>query len=276
MAGSVRVTQLNVYPVKSCAGTPLEEAEIGWRGIARDREYMVVDDDGEFLTQREVPRLALIRPTLREGGVSLLAPGLSALEVEIRDHDRRLVRVWRDRVVAADQGAQAAEWLSTFLHARCRLVRLPHDVVRSVDPIYGQPTDQVSFADGYPVLLISEESLEDLNSRLAQPLPMNRFRPNVVVRGWGAPYGEDEWAEVRIGDDVRLSVVKACARCAITTTDQSTAEHGLEPLRTLATYRLVERGVLFGQNLIPRSTGRIAIGNAVVMECGAQRAISSV
>jgi uncharacterized protein YcbX len=262
----VRVTALNVYPVKSCAGTPLEVAEIGRRGIRHDREFMVVALDDRFLTQRECPRLALVQPSLRDERLTLSAPGMPPLSVHPTDDGpRRSVGIWRDTVAAVDQGDQAAEWLSTYLGAPTRLVRMPADSVRLVDPHFARtPTDQVGFADGYPLLLISEESLEDLNSRLAQPLPMNRFRPNVVVRGSGAPYAEDGWAELRIRD-VRFDVVKACARCAITTTDQATAERGHEPLATLARYRQVPRGVLFGQNLIHAAEGVIAVGDALMV-----------
>ncbi len=259
----LRVTALNVYPVKSCAGTPLQTAELGRRGILHDREFMVVDPDRRFLTQREHPRLALIRPTRSDATLTLHAPGMSPLVLEPADGDRLLASIWRDCVMAADQGDRAAEWLSEYLGARCRLVRQPDDVVRSVDPAFATTAaDEVGFADGYPVLLISEESLIDLNSRLEEPLPMNRFRPNIVVSGTTQPYAEDTWAEIRIGA-LGFSVVKASARCVTTTTDQSTAERGREPLATLATYRNVARGVLFGQNLIHSSPGRIAVGDTL-------------
>ena len=175
---------------------------------------------------------------------------------------QREVTVWRDQVAAIDQGAEVADWFSTHLGVACRLVRQADDAVRHVDPVFAcQPADQVSFADGYPLLLISEESLADLNMRLDAALPMNRFRPNVVTRGAGAPYAEDTWREITIGE-IRFSPVKACARCVTTTTDQSTAERGVEPLATLASYRRVPRGVLFGQNLIHHTRGTLRVGDA--------------
>jgi uncharacterized protein YcbX len=178
----------------------------------------------------------------------------------IAEGQTREVLVWRDRCAAVDQGDEVAEWLSRFLRRPCRLVRMAEDHVRRVDPVYAvSEADQVGFADGYPFLIISEESLADLNARLAQPLLMNRFRPNIVVRG-GAAYAEDGWCRVRIGG-IEFSLVKACARCAITTTDQATAQVGREPLATLATYRRVERGVLFGQNAIHAATGAIRVGD---------------
>jgi uncharacterized protein YcbX len=259
----MRVTALNVYPVKSCAATPLHEAELGARGILHDREFMVVDTNRRFLTQREQPRLALIKPVRTDSTLTLSGPGMAPLTVEPVEDQRHEVSIWRDRVVAADQGDRVAEWLSTYLGTGCRLVGLPDDVVRPVDPDFAsQPGDQVGLADGFPVLLISEESLADLNRRLAQPLPMNRFRPNVVISGAGVPYAEDGWAEIRIGE-LAFSVVKACARCVTTTTDQVTAQRGPEPLGTLATYRRVARGVLFGQNLIHAEAGLIAVGDSV-------------
>jgi MOSC domain-containing protein len=263
---SACVTGLFLYPVKSCAGTPLHVAEIGPRGILHDREFMVTYPNGRFVTQRELPHLAQIRPTIAAATLAFAAPGMPTVTISPTDTGpRREVVVWRDTVIGVDQGALIADWLSTFLETPVRLVRMPADTVRAVDPQFApRSSDQVGFADGYPLLLISEESLDDLNSRLSSPLPMNRFRPNVVVRGAGTPYAEDEWAELRIGD-VRFNGVKTCARCAITTTDQVTAERGSEPLATLAGYRRIERGVLFGQNLVHAAPGRIAIGDRLTV-----------
>jgi uncharacterized protein YcbX len=264
----VSVTGLYVYPVKSCAGTALDRAELGPRGILHDREFMVVSPDHRFLTQRELPCLALVHPTITASGLRLEAEGMSPLAHCPTDAGpRHQVVVWRDTVPAVDQGNAVADWFSTFLQTSVRLVRMPADVVRAVDPVFARrDTDQVGFADGYPLLLISEESLADLNARMDTPLPMNRFRPNVVVRGWGTPFGEDCWREVRIGS-VAFDVVKACARCITTTTDQHTAERGAEPLATLATYRRIPRGVLFGQNLIYAERGVISVGDGLEVRC---------
>lgn len=272
MPARVTVSQLYVYPVKSCAGVPLENADVGPRGIHHDREFLVVTPAGEFLTQREEPRLALVRPRLIDGGVQLDGPNVPTIRVHVQAGRRSHVQIWRDSVAADDQGDDVADWFSTVLGRACRLVHFPRDVIRRVDPHYAvSPNDEVGFADAYPMLVISEESLEDLNSRLAESLPMNRFRPNIVVRGWGSPYGEDIWSDITIGA-VQLRLVKACARCIITTTDQSTGERGLEPLATLTNYRRIPRGVLFGQNGIPRSHGQIVIGNEVVIVSGPGRA----
>jgi len=264
---NVLVTGLFVYPIKSCAGTPLDVAELGDRGIQHDREFMLVDPDNHFLTQRQLPRMALIHPNRTADALELTAPGMRALRLTPRlAGERRQLTVWRDQVGAIDQGPEVAQWLSTYLDKPCRLVRHADDAVRRVDAEFArQPTDQVSFADGFPLLLISEESLAELNTRLPEALPMNRFRPNVVVRGARTAYAEDTWQEISVGG-VCFSLVKACARCAITTTDQATAERGIEPLATLATYRRVARGVLFGQNLIHHRRGTIRVGDTVRIE----------
>jgi uncharacterized protein YcbX len=263
----IKLTGLFVYPVKSCGGTSLDHADVGPRGIRQDREWMVVDAaTGEFLTQREHPRLALVRPSLTAGGVTLAAPGFVPLEVPV---DRRgpscRVRVWDDRCHAVGQGDAAAAWLSQWLGASCRLVRMSDDFRRDVDPDYAiEPTDQVGFADGFPFLLISEESLADLNARLAAPLPMTRFRPNLVIRGAGEPFAEDRMHSLQLGDVV-FDVVKPCGRCVTTTVDQATAETGREPLATLATFRKSGSKVLFGQNLIHRNQGIVRLGDEVIV-----------
>ena len=262
--GAVTVMALYRYPIKSCAGMALDVAEIGARGFVHDREFMLVEPrSGLFFTQRELPRMALIRPSVVGDLVTLGAPEMSPFSAQIvAEGPERDVVVWRDRCRAVDQGDAAAGWLSRFLGREVRLVRMAEDFSRSVNPDFAvDEGDEVGFQDGYPFLIISEESLADLNARLAEPLPMNRFRPNIVVRG-GGPFAEDGWRRLRIGA-VEFHLVKACARCAITTTDQETAAVGREPLATLATFRRVERGVLFGQNAIHAAPGAIRRGDAV-------------
>jgi len=262
----LRVEGLYCYPVKSCAGTSLGTATVGPRGIVGDRQWMVVDETGEFVTQREHHRLALVSPRLLdEGLLELSAPGMPLLTVTpaVRQ-DRVDVSIWSDRCAAIDEGESAAEWLSAFLEMRCRLVRFPEDVTRRVDPEYAGPNDQVGFADGFSFLLTSCASLDDLNQRLAAPLLMNRFRPNIVVSG-GNPFQEDRWKRIRI-DDIAFAVVKPCARCVTTTVDQQTGEASREPLRTLATFRNVPgRGVMFGQNLIHDQSGVLHVGAEVAV-----------
>lgn len=261
----IALAALNVYPIKSCAGISLDVAELGPRGIVHDRSFMLVNRKGKFITQREQPRMALIHPAINhDGTLTVQAPGMPSLTIS-GDHDgpRYEVTVWKYTGIAVDQGEELAEWFSTFLGIACRLVMFPDDVVRKVNPKYARhEQDQVGFADGYPCLLISEASLADLNTRLEQPLPMNRFRPNIVVSNT-EPNAEDTWRTIRIGE-VTFDIVKSCARCVITTTDQNTAERGKDPLKTLATYRLATtNGVMFGQNLIHTQTGFIRLGDSV-------------
>ena len=258
------VSALYFYPIKSCAGLPLEVAKIGPRGIQGDRAFMLVDSSGRFITQRQQPRMALIHPEIAKNGeLTLNAPGMPTLSIVVNDAGERYkVGIWKDTCIGVDQGDTIADWFSTFLEIPCHLVWIPEDCVRRVDPRYALgEQDQVGFADGYPFLLISEASLSDLSSRMAHPLPMNRFRPNIVVQGT-LPYAEDTWRTIRIGQIV-FRIVKACARCEIPTTDQVTATRSKEPLRTLATYRQAIRGVMFGQNLIHESGGRLRVGDTV-------------
>lgn len=259
-----RLTEITVYPVKSAGGIAVQEREVEARGLVGDRRWMVVGPDGGFLTQRDWPRMALISTALEPNTLRLDAPGCESLRVpRLPGGEPLTVQVWRSVCAAVSAGAEADEWLSAFLEMPCRLVYMPDETRRTVSPEFAAGEGIVSFADGFPLLLIGESSLDDLNSRLAQPVPMNRFRPNLVVSG-PAPYAEDDWAQVRVGE-VLFHVVKPCDRCAMTTVEQATGEkHGPEPLQTLAGYRRVGSGkVLFGQNLIPAAPGVVRVGDSV-------------
>jgi uncharacterized protein len=259
-----RLTRITVYPIKSARGIPVEQWELDEFGLTLDRRWMVVDAGGQFISQRDYPRLALVIPSVADGRLRVDAPGRPTLEIPVHPSSTVFTRVtiWNDTCEAAWAGEAAARWFSELLGCAASLVHMPAQTMREANLVYAPSGTRVSFADAYPILLISEESLADLNARLPEPLPMNRFRPNLVVSGWGAPYGEDSWAELRVGE-VAFGVVKACARCVTTTTDQATAERGVEPLATLARYRRVPRGVLFGQNLIQRGHGAVAVGDSV-------------
>jgi len=217
------------------------------------------------MTQRDHPRLALVSPAITGDLLRLNAPGMPALELPLQPKPAVLTRVtvWRDSCEATWTGEPAARWFSDFLGIPCSLVHMPADSWRPTNPAYDPSGSRVSFADAYPVLLISEESLADLNRRLAHPLPMNRFRPNLTVSG-GGPYAEDRWSRIQIGGMV-LNLVKPCDRCVITTTDQTTTERGTEPLRTLATYRKVDGKVFFGQNAVHEAPGQLRVGDAVTV-----------
>jgi uncharacterized protein len=254
---------LYVYPIKSCAGISLESAALDPTGLRHDRRWMLVDETGEFMSQRAHPRMALISTHLSDEHLTVSAPDMPDLQIPLHPTNENLidVSVWGDASKGAPEGEEADRWFREFLRFPCRLVRKPDDDTRSVDSIYAENGDQVSFADGFAFLLISEASLEDLNTRLDDPLPMDRFRPNFVVRGCN-PYAEDEWGHVRIGG-VPFRVAEACPRCAITTTDQKTGTRGKEPLRTLATYRKFDGEVFFGRNLIHDDLGTVRVGDAV-------------
>ncbi|MFB4316608.1 MOSC domain-containing protein [Actinomadura sp. 21ATH] len=251
-----RLTELAVYPFKSAAGTPLRTAELLATGLRYDREFMLVSPGGRFLSQRDHAEMALLRPSYDGEELAVEAPGrASFVHKPVADGPVLDVLVHRSECQGVDQGDEAAGWFSEFLGADCRLVRFTGSRATS------RGGGEVAFADGYPLLLISAESLADLNSRLDAPLPMNRFRPNLVVEGLGA-YGEDRVRLLRIGGTV-IEMVKSCARCVITTTDQETAERGREPLRTLASYRMIDRGLRFGVNAVPRTTGPLSLGDPV-------------
>ncbi len=246
------IASLHVYPVKSCRGLTLESAAMGERGLAFDREWLIIDGNGRFVTQRELPRLALVAPSLSPDSLELEFPGSTRLSVPLDfAGTTREVVVWRDTVRALDQGDEAAAWLSAALKTPLRLVRFNVGFRRACNASYvGDSGAHTAFADAYPLLIISEASLADLNARLSQALPMNRFRPNLVLSGVEA-YDEDHIDEIRVGS-LALKLVKRCTRCQITTTDQSTAIVGIEPLPTLAGYRMDHQldGVVFGMNAI--------------------------
>jgi uncharacterized protein YcbX len=263
LAETPYLSQLYVYPVKSAGGIPLEASGVDGRGLRHDRRWMLVDEAGSFMSQRRFPRMALVRLRIEPDHLVVDAPEMPPLEVPLRPPDRklRLARVWGDLVEVSTIGDDADRWFGEFLGVGCNLVYLPEESIRPVDPAYGRRGDRVGLADGFPFLLVSEASLADLNSRLEHPVPMNRFRPNLVVGGC-EPFAEDGWRLIRIGS-ITLRVVKPCARCTITTVDQETAARGKEPLRTLADFRRAGNKVLFGQNLIHDDTGTLRAGDPV-------------
>jgi uncharacterized protein YcbX len=255
------LTQLNIYPLKSAAGIPADRWAVDAFGLRYDRRWMLVDETGQFISQRECPRLALLRPTLQGGLLSVVAPGQAPLQLPLRPSWSATTRVtvWDDPCEAAWLGERAADWFSTALGRCCSLVYMPDEAYRPADPTFAPSGTRVSFADGFPFLMISEESLADLNSRMPKPVPMNRFRPNLVIAG-GEAYVEDSLGRFAIGE-LSFRVVKPCARCVLTTTDQATGRRGREPLRTLATYRRRNGEVLFGQNVVHSGRGILSLGD---------------
>lgn len=259
------LASIHIYPLKSCAPLALDSARVQPRGLEHDRRWMVTDANGKFLTGRQHPHLTLIRAEPDDGGtVRLRAPNMAELPLAPAPQRGRLaVEVWRSRVDACVAAAAADAWISAFLRMPARFVHMDEACLRNVDPDHSRPGDSVSFADGYPLLAISQAALDLLNSKLARPVPMLRFRPSIVVAGT-QPHAEDGWKRVRIGG-IEFDVVKSCIRCVFTTVDFERGEFDAsgEPLRTLLTYRRTPKGVSFGQNLIPRGTGTLRVGDAV-------------
>jgi hypothetical protein len=254
------VTGLYRYPVKSCRGERLDAAEVEPWGLAGDRRWMLVDEDGAMVTARECPPLVLVVPTVDNSKkeIRFSAPGLPDLAIPFPVAGGNLVpvSVWGSHLVAALADGEAAEWFTKITGKPTRLVYLDDPARRRPNPDYSRDTDRVSFADGYPLLLTSEKSLSQLNDWILEgprsaeaPLPMTRFRPNIAING-EAPWAEDNWHRIRIGD-VSFRVARACDRCVFTTIDPGTADKGREPLVTLAKHRRWDGKIWFGMNLIP-------------------------
>jgi uncharacterized protein len=270
---SLRLSDIWRYPVKSCRGQRLAEAVVEPWGLAGDRRWMIIDGDGKFVTGREHPALVLVTPAIDGDVIRLRTPGLPDLEVPVPVGDAQLtaVRVWASELDAAVASDEAAQWLSKVTGTEVRLVYLDDPTRRTTNPDHSQEGDVVSFADGYPLLLATESSLEQVNEWIAAgshahegPLPMTRFRPNVVVAG-AEPFAEDGWRRVKIGQ-VAFRVPKGCGRCVFTTVDPETAVKGKEPLATLARHRRWDGNVWFAVNLIPdapRRGGVIHVGDPV-------------
>lgn len=260
---SLSLSGLYQYPVKSCAGIALTQASLTPYGLEQDRHWMVVDHKGRFLTQRRFPRMALIRAIPGEDGLRVEAPGMSPLQIPAAESTPLGVRVWGFEGQARDAGDVAARWFGVFLGVQCRLAAFHADLQRPIDPDYG--SGEVGFADGFPFLLISQASLDQLNQKLTVPVPMDRFRPNLVVSG-SEPHAEDRWQRICIGEAI-FRVVKPCSRCTIPTVDQATGEMGEEPSLTLEGYRTGDDGeVYFGQNLIHETPGStIRLGDLVTV-----------
>ncbi|MFJ6666697.1 MOSC domain-containing protein [Streptomyces sp. NPDC091383] len=271
------VQSIHLYPVKAFRGLAVDAAAVEPWGLAGDRRWALIDAGGKVVTQREQPRLALAAAEpLAGGGLRLSAAGRAAVTVEVPEpSDTVPVSIFGQKVEAVPAAPAAHAWCGAYLGQDVRLVHLDDPATRRpVDPDYALPGETVSFADGYPLLVTASASLDALNSLIAEgrhaaegPLPMNRFRPSVVVDGTEA-WEEDAWARVSLGEVV-FRVARTCARCVVTTTDQDTAARGREPLHTLARHRRFDGGLIFGQNLVPLTRGTVRVGDPVrVLERG--------
>ena len=270
LKGHMHLSEINIYPIKSCKGISLTEAKTERRGLQYDRRWMLVDDSDWFVTQRRYPKLATIAVAVTADGLQVTSDVGSTMSIPFRANSPRItkVRIWRNRVRAEAYAGEINEWFSDVIGAKLRLVYMPDTTERLAHaPFKVRPDDVVSFADGYPFFLLTEASLSDLNSRLKKPVPMSRFRANFVVLG-AEPFAEDTWRRFTIGDNV-FHGVKLCGRCVITTIDQETGlKTGPDPLKTLARYRTIKvgstKGARFGQNLIAESAdGTVRVGDRV-------------
>lgn len=265
----LHLSALYRFPLKSGKGECLPQARLDALGLAGDRRWMLVEEaTGRFLTQRVDPKMSQLSALWNTaGGLTLNAQGFEPLDVAVPDADTGLrgVTIWRDTLRVPDAGDAAAEWLSRFIEKPVRLVHIPLERARTTQAGYGNDNDKVAFADGYPLLLIGQASLDDVSHKVGRPLEMLRFRPNLVIEGSEA-FAEDSWKRIRIGD-VEFRVVKSCARCILTTVDPQTGERDAhrEPLATLMSYRKQETGVMFGQNLVNDSNGLLEVGMPVTV-----------
>lgn len=262
------IQDLFIYPIKSLGGIRVEQAYVTERGLQYDRRFMLVDAQHRFLSQREHPEMALLKTAI-EGQSLLIAHAQDPsrhvdVSLEPATGDTIRVDIWDDTCNAITVSAEADRWFSAVLGMECTLVYMPDSSLRQVDLQYGRQGDITSFSDGYPILVIAQASLDDLNGRLQDPIPMNRFRPNIVLSGKEA-FVEDRMGSFTI-NGIPFAGVKPCARCVMTTIDQATAVPGKEPLKTLSAYRNRNNKVLFGQNVIARGRGQVHVGDGITVE----------
>lgn len=265
----VSLSAIYIYPIKSFPGLSLEKAMIEDEGIQYDRRWMLVDAHGMAITQRKNPELASFKMSQESNGFLVISPDGKSILIpfDALSESSMEVQVWDDKMVAAMVGESFDAFFTECLGFQTHLVKVTHEMNRVVDSAYNQGNDVVSFADGFPHLLISEESLEDLNSRLEKPVSMSRFRPNLVVKGAGDGFAEDTWKKMLIGK-VSFLIMKPCARCIMTTVDPATSVKDIngEPLKTLSKYRKKDGKVFFGQNLLHTTKGEISLVDNVVIE----------
>ncbi len=244
------LSEIWIYPIKSLGGIRLKSSKVREKGLELDRRWMLVDEQGNFITQRVFSSMALFKLTMTDDMLEVSFKGnqISIPKKSESNGSPIQSKIWDDSVITYEVNPTISDWFSSMLGMNCRLVSFPEEGSRPVDAAYKINDENVSLADGYPFLIIGQASLDDLNHRLKKPLPINRFRPNFVFTG-GEPYQEDGWRNFKIGKNHFIGV-KPCARCVLTTVDQETAEKGTEPLATLASYRKRENKIYFGQNVV--------------------------
>ena len=260
-----QLSQIWIYPVKSLGGISVQSAKVLPKGLHYDRRWMLVDQAGKFLTQREIPLLSQFKTRIDQdklviqhhGDHVIVQPGQAEGETIPQ------AQIWDDIVSTTEVSAEHSKWFSDRLGIDCKLVFFPEENPRAVEPDYKLNDDHTSLSDGYPFLIIGQASLDDLNGRLAEPVPINRFRPNFVFTG-GDPYVEDSWQNFSIGDNTFVGV-KPCARCIMTTINHETGERKSEPLKTLSTYRTRNNKVYFGQNALAVKADVVSVGDLITV-----------
>lgn len=260
------ISQLFIYPIKSLGGIAVNSALVTDRGLQNDRRFMLVDENKIFLTQREHRTMALLKTVIEDDELIIYHKDNPAdkLQVPLVPEPSAFtttVNVWDDWCEGQYINEEADKWFSEKLNFSCRLVYMPESTKRKVDNRYALNNDITNFSDGYPILIIGQSSLDDLNNRMEEALPMNRFRPNIVIVG-SQPFQEDMMEHFTV-NGMDFYGVKLCARCVITTTNQDTGDIGKEPLKTLAQYRRIDNKVLFGQNVLCQGAGIISVGNEI-------------
>ncbi|MET1254414.1 MOSC domain-containing protein [Aliikangiella maris] len=261
------LSEISIYPVKSLSGIQLDEAKVETIGLQQDRTMMLIDENNVFITQRKYPELALLEVKLKHNTILIKSPKQQPIQISASDFQVTPlpVTIWKDNCYGCVASESINSWFSEYLGFTVKLVTYYHTNPRPTDVKYSKPGDIVSYADGYPVLVISSGSLADLNSRLQQPVSMKHFRPNIVIDNC-EPYAEDDWQQIRIGE-VIFDAVKPCSRCILTTVNPQTGikDPQQEPLKTLTQYRKFDSGIIFGKNLIPHSSGKIKLGDQLTI-----------
>jgi hypothetical protein len=261
------LSEIWIYPIKSLSGVRLQNASVRPKGLELDRRWMLIDESGRFLTQREHPQMALLKTSLQHDGLMVMDKKGREIDVPINAYNSQQklkAQIWDDEVEVYEVSNKHNEWFSDAMECKCKLVFFPESNDRPVDPDYALNQEHVSLADGYPYLIIGQSSLDDLNSRLNEPVPINRFRPNFVFTG-GEPFVEDNWRNFTIGK-TRFAGVKPCARCVLITVDHITAKKSNEPLATLATYRKKGNKINFGQNVVAIDHHEIKEGDEIIVD----------
>jgi uncharacterized protein len=263
----LQVSQLYIYPIKSVGGYPKQTVELVNTGFKYDRRWMLVDEQNIFLTQRILPQMALLQTAETENGIRVSLKKDPTQSITIPFNNETVVQIratiWGDVCDVLEATGEINDWFSKMLQLNCRLVHMPDDTKRYVDKRFALHDEITSFSDGYPILMIEERTLHNLNEKLTEALPFNRFRPNLVITG-GHPHIEDEMASFEI-NGINFLGVKPCSRCIITTINQHTAQKGIEPLKTLAGYRMKNNNIYFGQNVLHQQNGPISVGDTITI-----------